>query len=525
MTGARTTGPHRVPSGATAGAATTATPVPSVAGAGATPAPPGTGACGAAAGAGAANHAGASSRPAGAARAAGAAGAAGVGKDEAGQSSAGPDGAGQAWASDPRTPVLDRPMASYYLLLSSAGLLLLLGLVMVLSASSVRSFQDFGSSYTLFLRQATWAAIGIPLLMIASRLPVRVFRAAAYPLLGITLVLLLAVLVPGIGHVENGARQWIPIGPYTIQPSEFAKISLLLWCSDVLVRKRRLLVDWKHLVIPVVPGFLFVDLLLMLEPDLGGAICVTVVPLAVLWVIGTPLRIYASLLGGMVACATILAVSAPYRLERLMSFRDPFADPDRTGFQAVQGIYALSSGGWWGEGLGASKEKWPDLLPAVHTDFILAIIGEELGLLGSLVTVGLFGVMGYAGLRIAHRTDDLFVRLAAAGVTAWLVAQAVVNMGAVVGLLPITGVTLPLVSFGGSALLPTMGALGMLLAFARCEPDAASYLAARAEARRAGRTGRWLRRRRAEPAASGATAATGEGVVAAGAGGVALDAG
>ncbi|ONH62270.1 putative lipid II flippase FtsW [Frankia sp. CcI49] len=412
------------------------------------------------------------------------------------------DEAGESWVDDPRTPILDRPMASYYLLLSSAGLLLLLGLVMVLSASSVRSRQDFGSSYTLFLRQATWAGIGIPLLVIASRLPVRVFRAAAYPLLGITVVLLMAVLVPGIGHVENGSRQWIPVGPYTLQPSEFAKIALLLWCSDVLVRKHRLLVDWKHLIIPVVPGFLFVDLLLMLEPDLGGSICVTVVPLAVLWVVGTPLRIYAGLLGGMVAAATVLAISAPYRLERLMSFRDPFADASNTGFQAVQGIYALSSGGWWGEGLGASKEKWPDLLPAVHTDFILAIIGEELGLLGSLVTVGLFGVMGYAGLRIAHRTDDLFIRLAAAGVTAWLIAQAVVNMGAVVGLLPITGVTLPLVSFGGSALLPTMGALGMLLAFARAEPDAARYLAQRAEARREGRANRvWLRRRRRSAAA------------------------
>ncbi|SQD95882.1 Cell division protein FtsW [Parafrankia sp. Ea1.12] len=410
-------------------------------------------------------------------------------------------GARRGWVGDPRTPVLDRPLASYYLLLSSAGLLLLLGLVMVLSASAPRSFQDFGSAYTLFLRQATWAGIGIPLLLVASRLPIRVFRAAAYPLLGVTVLLLMAVLVPGIGHVENGSRQWIPIGPYTLQPSEFAKIALVLWCSDVLVRKRRLLVNWKHLIIPVVPGFLFVDLLLMLEPDLGGSICVTVVPLAVLWVIGTPLRIYAGLLGGMVAGASVLAISAPYRLERLMSFRDPFADPNNTGFQAVHGIYALSSGGWWGEGLGASREKWPDLLPAVHTDFILAIIGEELGLLGSLVTVTLFGVLGYAGLRIAHRADDLFIRLAATAVTAWIIAQAVVNMGAVVGILPITGVTLPLVSFGGSALLPTMGALGMLLAFARREPDAVVYLAARAEARRAGRAGRagrgWLRRRRA----------------------------
>lgn len=431
--------------------------------------------------------------------------------ESAGSERVGSEPAGPMPTDQARVPLLDRPLASYYLLLSSAGLLLLLGLVMVLSATSVRSFADFGSSYTLFVRQATSAGIGIPVLAIASRLPVRLFRAVAYPFLAGTVTLLVLVLVPGIGHVENGARQWIPIGPIRVQPSELAKIALALWCADVLVRKRRLLADWRHLVVPVVPAILLIDLLLMLEPDLGGSICVTVVPLAVLWIVGTPLRVFGVLLTAMAAAATVLAASAPYRLERLLSFRDPFANADTSGYQAVQGIYALSTGGWWGEGLGASKEKWPDLLPAAHTDFILAIIGEELGLLGSLVTVGLFAVFGYAGLRIAHRTDDLFVRLAASGVTAWIISQAVVNMGAVVGLLPITGVTLPLVSFGGSALLTTMAAVGMLLSFARAEPAAARYLAERAEDRRAGHGRGWLRRRAAAalaPAASSASSAS-----------------
>ena len=397
------------------------------------------------------------------------------------------DGGESEAAAASRVPLLDRPLASYYLLLSSAGLLLLLGLVMVLSASSVRSYADFGSSYTLFIRQATWVGIGLPIVVLASRLPVRVFRSLAYPLLGGTVFLLMAVLVPGIGSVRGGARQWIVVGPITIQPSELAKIALVLWCSDLLVRKRRRLSDPKHLFVPLVPAFLFIDLLMLLEPDLGGAICVTVVPLTIMWVIGTPKRFYGAVFATMVAAASILAVAEPYRMNRLLSFTDPFADADGNGFQAVQGIYALATGGWWGEGLGASREKWPELLPAVHTDFILAIIGEELGLVGSLVVVGLFGVMGYAGLRIAHRTDDLFVRLAAAGVTAWIIVQAVVNMGAVVGLLPITGVTLPLVSFGGSSLLPTLAALGMLLAFARAEPAAAEYLDRRAQERRAAR--------------------------------------
>ncbi len=386
-----------------------------------------------------------------------------------------------------RVPLLDRPLASYYLLVSSAGLLLVLGLTMVLSASSVRSFALFGSSYTLFIRQATWVGIGLPLAMVASRMPVRVFRAAAYPLLGVTLFMLLVVLVPGIGSVRGGARQWIVVGPITIQPSELMKIALVLWCSDLLVRKQRLLSDAKHLLVPVVPVILIVDLLMLLEPDLGGAICVSVVPLTILWVIGTPKRFYGAMVAAMVFAATLLAVLEPYRMRRVLSFTDPFADASGDGFQAVQGIYALATGGWWGEGLGASKEKWPELLPAAHTDFILAIIGEELGLVGSLVVVALFGVLGYAGLRIAHRADDLFVRLAAAGVTAWIIVQAVVNMGAVVGLLPITGVTLPLVSFGGSSLLPTLVALGMLLAFARSEPAAAEYLDRRAEERRAAR--------------------------------------
>ncbi|WP_391530231.1 putative lipid II flippase FtsW, partial [Candidatus Frankia nodulisporulans] len=397
-------------------------------------------------------------------------------------------------------PLLDRPLASYYLLLSSVGLLLLLGLVMVLSASSVRSYADSGSSYTLFIRQAIWVGIGVPIAVLASRLPVRVFRGVAYPLLGLTIFLLLVVLVPGIGSVRGGARQWIVVGPITVQPSELVKIALVLWCADLLVRKRRRLTEAKHLLVPLVPMFLFIDLLILLEPDLGGAICVTVVPLTILWVVGTPKRFYAAMLVAIIVAATMLAVLEPYRMRRLLSFTDPFADANGDGFQAVQGIYALSTGGWWGEGLGASVEKWPDLLPAVHTDFILAIIGEELGLVGSLVVVGLFGVLGYAGLRIAHRSDDLFVRLAAAGVTAWIIVQAVVNMGAVVGLLPITGVTLPLVSFGGSSLLPTLLALGMLLAFARSEPAAAEYLRRRAEERRAARAiPIWVRTKRLLP--------------------------
>ncbi|WP_335341675.1 putative lipid II flippase FtsW [Pseudofrankia sp. EUN1h] len=400
-----------------------------------------------------------------------------------------------------KLPLLERPLASYYLLGSSAGLLLLLGLVMVLSASNVRSFEAFGSSYTIFVRQATWMGIGLPVLLAASRMPLRVFRRVAYPLMGVALLLLLAVLSP-LGVSSNGAQRWVGVGSLTLQPSELAKLALVLWSADLLTRKHRLLGDWKHLIIPIVPMTVLVGGLIMLQPDMGTTIVVFSVLFVVLWVVGTPGRVYGGLLGVIGVIGTILAVIEPYRLERLLSYRDPFENAQGSGWQAVHGIYALSSGGWWGEGLGASREKWPDLLPASYTDFILAIIGEELGLLGCLLVVLLFGVFGYAGLRVAHRTDNQFVRLAAAGSTGWILTQAVVNMGAVVGLLPITGIPLPLVSFGGSSLVPTMLSIGMLLAFARSEPAAARLLAERAQERREARRARQGRQGRRGPGRS-----------------------
>ncbi|SBW25807.1 putative lipid II flippase FtsW [Protofrankia symbiont of Coriaria ruscifolia] len=388
---------------------------------------------------------------------------------------------------DTRVPVLARPLASYYLLLFSAGLLLLLGLIMVLSASSVRAFEELGSPYAVFARQATWVGIGMPLLVLSSRLPVRVFRLLAYPTMIVSLVLLLVVLTPQFGKSLNGARRWIELGPYTLQPSEIAKLALVLWGADLLVRKRKLLGEWKHLLVPLVPGALLISVLIMLEPDMGTTIVVLTILLTLLWVVGTPLRVFAVINGVILLVGTVLAVREPYRLERLLSYRDPFADAHDTGFQAVQGLYALASGGWWGEGLGASREKWPGLLPNAHTDFILAIIGEELGLLGTLVVVMLFAVLGFAGIRVAHRSTDPFIQLAAAAATGWIIGQALVNMGAVVGLLPITGIPLPLVSFGGSALIPTMLTVGMLLSFARNEPAAAALISSRGAARRGAR--------------------------------------
>jgi cell division protein FtsW len=367
-----------------------------------------------------------------------------------------------------KTRILDRPLTSYYLVLGSAGMLVIVGLAMVLSSSSVSSYQSSGNSYALFTRQLMWVGVGLPVAMLAYRVPLSWIRRAGGPLMVATGVGLVLVLIPGFGISAYGAQRWIGTGSLTIQPSEFGKLALAIWGAELLVRKQRLLGEWRHLLVPLFPVGLSFSALIMLEPDLGTTVCVLLVLLTLLWVVGAPGKLFACTAGCLALVGGLLAVLEPYRLARLTSFLHPFDQAQTNGYQAVQGIYALSSGGWWGEGLGASHEKW-DYLPNAHTDFIFAILGEELGLFGTLMVLFLFVILGYAGIRIAYRTTDPFVRLAAAGITVWLVGQAMVNIGAVVGLLPITGIPLPLISFGGSSLVPTLVAIGLLASFARTE--------------------------------------------------------
>ena len=376
---------------------------------------------------------------------------------------------------------LDRPLSSYYLLLGSAGMLVALGLVMVLSASSVTSYASSGSSFTIAEKQAMWVGLGLPALWIGSRLPPRAYRLLGYPLLLGSIGLLLLVLVPGVGVNVSGATRWIPLpAGLQVQPSEFAKLALVLWGADLLARKEKRLWDTRHLLLPLVPAALLMALLVMMQPDMGTTIILVVIMLALLWTAGARFAVFGSTGTVLGAVAGLLAVAEPYRLARLTGFRNPCAaaKAQEIGYQACQGLYALSSGGWFGLGLGASREKF-GYLPNQYTDYIFAIIGEELGLLGTFVVLALFALLGVAGIRIAQHCPDRFSQLAAAGVTAWLLGQALVNMGAVVGLLPITGIPLPMVSFGGSALVPTLFAIGMLASFARREPAAAKALAAR----------------------------------------------
>lgn len=375
-----------------------------------------------------------------------------------------------------RPAFLDRPLTSFHLILATTALLTAIGTVMVLSASSIDSITATHSAFSVFKKQLMWLAIGIPVFWLGVRLPPRAFRALAYPALIASFAALLAVLVPGIGLLVGGARRWIDIGPLQLQPSEPAKLALALWGADLLVRKEKLFGQMRHLLLPLVPVATAAAALIMLEPDLGTTLCVVLVLFGLLWTVGAPARLFALVLGGTVAIVIALILREPYRLARLTSFMHPFADASGNGYQATRGLQALGSGGWLGVGLGQSRFKW-GILPNAHTDYIFAILGEELGLLGCLLVLSLFALLAYTGFRIARRTSDPFVRLTSAAVTIWLVGQALINIGYVTGMLPVTGIPLPLISFGGTSLIATLFTLGMLASFARHEPEAVAAIA------------------------------------------------
>ena len=376
--------------------------------------------------------------------------------------------------------LLDRPLTSYYLVLGITMLLLGLGLVMVQSTASVVDLAAGLSAWSDFKKQLLGAAIGLPLMWVAARSSPRLFRALAYPLLAVAVVGLCLTLIRGVGVSQNGAARWIDIGGQQIQPSEIAKLALAVWGADLLARKEKLgqLADWRHMLVPLMPGAGVLCLLVMSGDDLGTTFILLVIFLALLWVIGTPGRVFSGLLILMTLAMLLMIVSAKYRFQRMVGYLDQQGNITGANWQGIHGKYALGSGGVFGVGLGASREKW-GYVPESTSDFIFAIIGEELGLVGTLCVTFLYGGLAFAGLRIARRVPDVFCRLGATAITAWIVVQAVVNIGAVIGVLPITGVPLPLVSAGLSSLLVTLIALGMLMAFARLEPGAREALAAR----------------------------------------------
>ncbi|PZU50073.1 MAG: putative lipid II flippase FtsW [Arsenicicoccus sp.] len=386
-------------------------------------------------------------------------------------SSGGTDGSQAGWSVQSVGEWLRSPVAPYYLALVSASILTGLGLVMVLSASSVGSYRDNGNSYTVFLDQLIFGSAGIALAVLGSRLPVRMWKKLAWPGIFLALALQVAVFTP-LGTDFQGNRNWLSIAGFSLQPSEFGKIALVVFGAAVLATKRRVMHKPFHAAIPLIfPfGMLIVGLVLQ-GRDLGTGMIMLAIIAGLLWAAGLPARWFVGL--GAVASigVAVLAAGSANRMQRIQTWIGGICDsPHVEGcYQKVHAEYALADGGWWGLGLGESREKW-GILPEPHNDFILAIIGEELGLPGSLAVLVLFAVLAYSCFRVVSQADDGFTRLAAAGIMVWFLGQALLNIGSVIGMLPIIGVPLPLVSSGGSALIAALIGIGLLLALARSLP-------------------------------------------------------
>jgi cell division protein FtsW len=379
---------------------------------------------------------------------------------------------------------LDKPLTSYYLLLGASALLLTIGLIMVLSASSVYSYRlNDGDSYAVVRRQLMWLLIGLPAAFIASRLPITFLRRISVWAYVASLLLLFLTIF--LGKEINGNRNWLGVGPLVIQPAELAKLALILWAATVYANKERRLGNLHQLVVPVVPGMFLATGLVVAGRDLGTALVFGAILMGMLWVVGAPVRFFVLVFGVVGTIAGLFAITDGERMARLTTFSDPFQDYLDTGWQPAHGLYALSSGGWFGEGIGASQQKWGDL-PEAHTDYIFAVLGEELGLVGTLLVIGLFLTIAYAALRVARTTENSFVRYATFGIVVWLIGQMIINVGMVLALLPVIGIPLPLISYGGSSLLPSLAALGLLIGFARREPEAARALEARRRSRSTG---------------------------------------
>lgn len=391
------------------------------------------------------------------------------------------------------TAWLGRPLASFHLVLAVFGLLTVLGLVMVLSASSVVSYDTGDGLYTVFIKQLIYVIIGSVLFWAGVRLPLAKIRSWSAPALVGCIVLLVLVITP-LGANINGTSSWFVVGPVSFQPVEVAKVALALWGAHVLVIKKAVLHRYRHLLVPVLPVALLMFTLIMLQPDLGGTVTLGVILVALLWFAGAPMRLFGALVAGGLAGVALLAVGTGYRLERVLGFFSPEADTTGKNYQAVQALLALADGGAFGQGLGQGSSKW-SFLPNVHNDFIFALIGDELGLLGCSLVLGLFAMLAVVGLRIATRNIDPWIRMVAGTLTVWLVAQASINVGYVVGLLPVTGITLPMISSGGTSVVVTMFVFGVLANCARNEPEAVSALRSQGP----GRFGRVMRLRAPDP--------------------------
>lgn len=362
------------------------------------------------------------------------------------------------------------PHTNYWLVLGGTLALTAIGLTMVLSSSSVDSFGTSGGAFTLFLRQASWAMIGLIGMLVVSRIPMRWMSGIGWVLMIASGILLALVAFTPLGHEVNGSRNWIQLGPINGQPSELAKLGLVLWGSTVLARKGRLVHQFLHWMTPfVMPGALFVLLMVLIGGDLGTSLIILLMVGILLFTAGIGMRYFMAAAGLAVIAVVALMWLTPYRMLRVYAWLgtncDEVSDPC---MQTQHGFYALASGGFWGVGLGQSRQKW-SYIPEVENDFIFTIIGEELGLLGTLLVLGLFALLTLGIFRIAAATEDRFARFACMGIAAWLVGQSFINIAMVTGIIPVVGVPLPFISYGGSALTCALLGVGVVLNFANAQ--------------------------------------------------------
>jgi cell division protein FtsW len=367
--------------------------------------------------------------------------------------------------------ILARPEIPYYLIIWSTVFLSALGLTMVLSSSTVTSLQENGNAYAIFMRQFFFLGLGSFAFYWAFKVQGAVWPRIARYALSISIVILLLPFVPFLGKNVKGNRNWIEIAGFTLQPSEIAKFLLILWCA-LQLRKIGEYAGKKSPFWLISPGFAVVEILILFEHDLGTALLVLIIFFGILFISGAPIKHFIGI--GVVAAiiGSAFVLSSNYRVSRFAALFDPFDEKyyKFSGWQPAHSIMGLASGGLWGSGLGASKQKWANLAEA-HTDFIFSVIGEELGLLGTLMVLVLYAALIYSILRVALKTKDDFSRYATAGVACWFIAQVTINIGSVTSLLPVIGVTLPLISYGGSSLLANLIAIGYVLGVARRTPE------------------------------------------------------
>ena len=371
--------------------------------------------------------------------------------------------------SNTRSTLFTKPVNLYYMLLISTASLSLLGLIMVFSASSIYSLESKGATYAVVLRQILFLIISIPLAWVLSRFSLARWKLIARS--GVIISIALLILVQVIGKSVNGNRNWIDLGIIDFQPSEIAKFLMILWAGYILAKRERAGAIATNVITLIAPAFALCIALILAGRDAGTAVVFALILAGLLWVSGVRLGVFAWLTTLGFAGIAVLIMAAPYRMARFAVFLNPFAEEQykNVGWQPAHSLLGLASGGLFGVGLGASRQKWGNLSQA-HTDFIFSVIGEELGLFGTLATIALLSVLLFSIFKIALRAKDPMVRAASAGIGCWIAIQTILNIGSTLSLIPVVGVTLPLVSYGGSSLISTYMGIGFVIGAARRDP-------------------------------------------------------